>query len=175
VRVHMRDADSAGLQLANLRHSLGKNLRVGNAAAKRSSCEALNAIAETPGLRERRKLLRIENGFAIDQHDMTADAELRIPLGQLDRFDKSRTVGHQSRGSDDAARMRLHDGAIDSGSKPEIVRIDNEPAQAASLATNRVFEGIFRPRVYSNQRRNATPFISSSNRAKPGRAVSSVG
>ena len=68
-------------------------------------------------------------------------------------------------------RMCLHDGAVDAGSKSEIVRIDNEPSQAASLATNRVFEGFFHRRVYSNQRRSATPFI----KAKPRRAVSSAG
>jgi len=166
VRVHMRDGDFAGLQLANLCRSLGENLALGNAAGKRSSCEALKAVAETPRLCEGRKLLRIKKRFAIDQHDMATDAELRIRFGQFHRFDKSRAVGHQGGGSHDPAGMRLYDGAIDPGSKSEVVRVDNEPAQAASLATNGVFEGFFRARVYSNQRRNATPFISSSQQGE---------
>ena len=102
---------------------------------------------------------------------MTADAELRIPFSQLHRLGKSRTVGHQGGGSHDPAGMRLDDGAIGPGSKPEIVRIDNEPAQAASLATNRVFEGFFRARVYSKQRRTRRP---SSGQATTGRLAQLV-
>ena len=127
--------DSAGLNLANLRRCLGENLVRVDAAGKRSGCKALQPIAKRPeGVRDG-SFSASSKGFAIDQHDVAADAELRIAFGQLHRLGKSRPVGHQRRGSDDAARMSLHDGAIHPRSKSEIVRIDNEPAQAASLAT----------------------------------------
>jgi hypothetical protein len=45
----------------------------------------------------------------------------------------------------------LHNRAIDSRGEAEVVRIDNEPPQAASLATRRAFERFFPRRVYSTK------------------------
>ncbi len=60
------------------------------------------------------------------------------PRCHLHRLLKLRAIRHQRGGSDDAKLVRLDYGAVDAGSQAEVVRIDDEPPQAASLAGPRM-------------------------------------
>src|SRR5689334_12391629 len=83
---------------------------------------------------------RRQNWFAIDQHHVAADTQLRQLLSHLSGLAECRPIGHQCGGCDDSIRVRLNDGAIYARCEPEIVGINNEAPHSASLA-----EGIASP------------------------------
>ncbi len=54
-------------------------------------------------------------------------------MRQIDCFGKGATVGHQRRGSDDAALVRFRDGAVYTSGEPEVVGINDEAAQEQTV------------------------------------------
>ena len=134
VRVDVRNNNARGLNLPNLRRGFGGNFVGVHAAGDRARGECHHAIAEVGRAGERGKLLCAQNRLSVGEHNMAADAKFGNRLCQLCRFCERRTIGHQRRRSHDAVRVSLHDGPVHARSEAKIVRIDNQTAQAASLA-----------------------------------------
>ena len=131
MRVEVRDDQSGGLQLSNLRRGLGFDLVGINPSTNRGQSEADEALSEmSVALGQRWKSLRTKHGRAVGQHHMAADAKPGRRLGALHAVVERRSIGHQSRGSYDAPGMPLSNSAIDAGSKPKIIRINNKPPHA---------------------------------------------
>ena len=66
----------------------------------------------------------------VDEHDMAADAQSGGRGCAFDRILECATIRHQSGGSYDTVAMGFNDGAIDSLSKSEIIRIDDQTPHA---------------------------------------------
>ena len=134
VRVEVREIDSGGLNLANLRRSFRGNFFSAYYARDCARRKALHAIAKLMNFGERGNFAGVEHGLAIKQDDMASDAKSRTLLCEGDRFCERRAIRHQCRGSYDAAGVGFNDGAVYAGCVSEIIRIDDEPPHAASLA-----------------------------------------
>lgn len=65
---------------------------------------------------------------------MAAHAESGSARCHPHRLLEFRAIRHQRGGGDDATLMRLDYGAVDAGGQTKVVRVDDEPPQAASLA-----------------------------------------
>ncbi len=80
VRVEVREIDSGGLNLANLRRSFRGNFFSAYYARDCARRKALHAIAKLMTVGERGNFVGVEHGFAIKQDDMASDAKSRTLL-----------------------------------------------------------------------------------------------
>jgi hypothetical protein len=83
---------------------------------------------------QRGKLLCVEDGFAVNQNHMAADAELWRGLRQLHGLSEGATVGHERRRSNDAAGVGFDNGAVHAGGVAEIIGVDDQATHPASVA-----------------------------------------
>ena len=67
-----------------------------------------------------------ETGVAVDEHDVTADAEGGPCEGERDSVVEGGAGGHQGCGGDGAGVVQFGDRAVDAGRETEVVRIDDE-------------------------------------------------
>ena len=125
-----------GLQLPDLCRDLGLDLvriepsrkgaqRDGTKPFVKSRVSSPQQAAHATGVNQR---------LPIHQHDVTADAPAVTGLGELCGLFEGGRIGHQGGGSDDPVCMCFSNGAIHTSRKPKIIRVDNEPPHANSLA-----------------------------------------
>jgi len=92
--------------------------------------ETRHVIAKSPGrIDEVRQASRRQDGVALDQHEMQADAQSGQPAGARHRILDRGTADHEAGGGQDAVAMRNFDRIVDLGSKPEIIGGDNRLLQ----------------------------------------------
>ena len=116
VRVEMRNRNTRGLNLAELRRRLSGNfvrVHASGDGAQRKRLQVLAEGARMSSSRERRNLSDIKNWHAIDQNHMAADTQTWHAFRQAHSPVESRAICHQGGGSYDTACMSLGDGAID--------------------------------------------------------------
>ena len=77
---------------------------------------------------ERRQLCRTQLRGAIEQHNMAADAERRLPERRMDGIAKGGSCGHEGGGGERVRGIQLEDGAVHSFCQSEVVGIDDEAA-----------------------------------------------
>src|SRR5579864_3340427 len=135
VRVEVRDGNAGTLNSADLGGSFDRDFFRVKASEDGTGGETLQAIAEmgVPVGQSSNVIQRSER-HAINENNVTSDAQIRNRRNQLGSLCEGGTIRHQRRRGNDTTRMSLDDGAIDTRSESEIVRIDNETAHAASLA-----------------------------------------
>src|SRR5215469_14149162 len=68
---------------------------------------------------------------------MAADTQPRRSICELHSLGEGLTVRHERGRGNDALSMRLDNGAIHARRKTEVVRVDDQPPQGASLAGGR--------------------------------------
>ena len=136
VRVEMGHLDPCGLQFANLRSRFGFDLIGMNTIAQGESNECGEAAMKVrcAGFHQVRNLVGREQGLSVDQYYVTANSESWRGLSQMQGIVECGRIGHHGSGGDDAVGVSLNDGAIHAQSEAEIIRINNEPSQCASVA-----------------------------------------
>ena len=138
VRIDVRDRNACGLNLSNLRGCFDSDLGGIHSTCEGAGGKGFQPITKAERVGERRKSRWIENGLAVDQHNMTADAQFWGGFRQFDGFGERRTLRHQRGRSYNPADVAFHDGPIHPGGESEIVRIHDEPPHAASLAGQKI-------------------------------------
>ncbi len=137
VGIDMRDDNAGGLKLANLGGGFGGDFAGIHATGNRARGEYRHAVSKVRIDRKRGKLFCSKDRPSVGEHNMAADTQFRNCLCQLRRFHEGRTVGHERRRSNHAARVSLHDGAVYARSVAEIICVDDQAPHAASLAVAR--------------------------------------
>lgn len=73
-----------------------------------------------------------QRGFSKREGDMEANAKFWILARELNCFFARPAIHHQAGRREDAALMRLDDGAINRSGSAEIVRVYDQPAHQAT-------------------------------------------
>ena len=118
---------------------LRAQLRIGLKPAQR---HRVNQLANRAG----KVLTPARERGALDQHQMTADIQLRVLAGETDRIVEGRAVRHQGGGRQDALRVSLDDPEVHIASEAEVVRVDDEYCLCQNSASliRRYFFGLSR-------------------------------
>ena len=95
------------------------------------------AAQTSVGIDEVRNAFRRQHGRAIDEHQVQADAERRQAARASDGVADCNAAHHQTRGRQDALRVREFDGLIDLGRRAEIVGRDDECFQCTASRRSR--------------------------------------
>ncbi len=135
--VDVRYSNTMGLELANLRGCLRLDLVRIELSRKRARRETHKAIAKALRVvrsHQAGKTVGIDQGLAVQQHNMAANAPEGAELRQLHRITKGRPIGHQRCGCDEATVVRLGNGSIDATRESKVVGVDDQSAHAKSLA-----------------------------------------
>jgi hypothetical protein len=135
--VEVRDRDSSGLNLANLCRGFGLDFIAVDPSSDRSRSERLESIPKAcrrSSGRERRELLGLKNRFAVDEHNVTPNAQPWRVLGEFRSLEECGTVRHQRGRGHNAAGMRFEDRSVHAGGETEVIRVDDQPAHEVSLA-----------------------------------------
>ena len=139
VRIHVRNSDACLLQLPNLRRRLGFDLLGVDLSCDDAPGEGDQGLMELragTGDEAGNFLLR-QYRSSVHQDDMATDPELGISTSQGNGVVKRRAIRHQGSRGHNAIAVCLGDGAVYALSKPEVIRVDDEPAQSDSLAGRR--------------------------------------
>ena len=127
VGVEMGEREAGGLELRHLRRRFGSDFGGGKAVAQGGTRKAHEPRPESRAVGERRNLSWRGHGYKLDQINMTADRKLRQGAGKGNGFVQLSAHGHHAGGGDNAALVRLGDGAVDARGKAEVVGVDDEP------------------------------------------------
>lgn len=81
----------------------------------------------------------VQHGSAVDEENVTADAQVWCGLRQRYSFREAGRRGHQGGRSHNSTLMAFHDSAIHARGKPEVIRIDDQSPHIASVAAAAAF------------------------------------
>jgi hypothetical protein len=79
-------------------------------------------------------LFGVENGIAVDEDNVAADAQGWKGFCKLHGVGESAAISHQSGRRDNSVCVGLGDGAIDAGGEAEVIGVDDQTAHLGSLA-----------------------------------------
>ena len=137
VRVDVRESDAFGLEQRNLSGGLGFDLGRPDAPCKqplqKRSQRGLKAAC--PCINKRGNLSGRQHGIAIHQNHVAAHPQRWRRTGHLDSLLSRRRPCHQGGAGQRSRSMQLQNGAVDPGSQPEVIRVDNEAAHRLSVST----------------------------------------
>lgn len=145
VRIDVRDDDPGGLDLLNLPPGLGFNFRSFHTARECSCREGFESVAEAFRICDCGECGSIQDGLSVNENNVAPDTQIRGALCQLYGLGKRSAICHQGRGSYDATLMRLDNGAVHTWGESEVVRINDQPPQASSLAREAEIQLAIRP------------------------------
>jgi hypothetical protein len=136
VSIEVRDRDSRRLQPADLRNRFRLDLLFSQTTSNSARSKAGETVLQAGGImrvEEAANLLDVEDGKTVYQHNVAANTEPGRRLRRPGSLSKGGPGGHQGGGRDHTVSMRLQYSAIHPGREPEVVGVDNQAAQRASL------------------------------------------
>ena|ERR1700758_204537 len=134
VRVDVRNHNSSRLNLLNLCPGLTFNLCSIQTPGKGTRSERLEPVAEFSRTSNCGEPGGVKYWVAVDQYDVAADTQGGGGFRHLCGLAEGGTVCHERGRGNDTESVRLDDGAVHACSESEVIRVDDEPPQTASLA-----------------------------------------
>ena len=128
VGVSVGESEAGALELLDLRERFALDLVLPDGAAENTEREVAQRVAEFAAIRSQQRgdSGRIGDRRAINENDVTADAEGGACQGDGDSVVERGSGSHQCCGGDSTGVVQLGDGAIDAGREAEVIRIDDE-------------------------------------------------
>ena len=124
--VEMAELDPCGGELSHLGSCFQFDLYRINFAPQGGECEPAKACREIADrIYQGVYLQRTGKWSSVNQLDMASHAHSRAARGDLHRLRRGLAIRHQRGRSQDAAVVRLGDGAVHAGTQTEIVCVDD--------------------------------------------------
>jgi hypothetical protein len=136
VSVDMSEPQAGVLEQGDLGSSLGFNFSGTDAAGEEAGAKSGQGDGEAAGLflDKGRNVLGREDGPAVDEHNMAADAQCWRGVRQANRLVSRAGTRHQRGAGEYAGVVQFDDGPVHPGGQPEVVGINNEAAHRVSLS-----------------------------------------
>ncbi len=128
VAVDVGDVQAGALQVLDLGLGFAGNVSLVDGAADERLEEVEIGRAEglAVGAEQGGDGFGVRDGNAVDEDEVTADAQRRIAAGDCDSVGEGLAGGHEGCGGERAGLVKLFDRAIDAVGEAEVVSVDDE-------------------------------------------------